>query len=51
LIEKYEYYGLHKEFQQNDEPNVWYIPNVPNIPDNPDAWFFRRRPYIPAPKS
>ena len=29
-------------------PNVW---NIPNIPDNQAARFFRRRPYIPAPES
>ena len=37
-----KFYALHKNFQQDDEWNVPYIPNVqdiPNIPDNPAAGF------------
>ena len=48
-----KFYALHKEFQQDDEWNVPYIPNVqdiPNIPDNPAAGFFAVVPIFPRQK-
>ena len=54
FVKHFRNHSLFRIWRIAQIPNVPYIPNVryvPNVPDDPAAWFFRRRPYIPAPKS